>query len=72
MAVALSGCVIIKQDNRGSSSSIVYKKKCEFCGFVENSTTSTSVSNSRGSTYRNSFHCPKCKKNNSIQIQGSN
>jgi rubredoxin len=72
MAVALSGCVIIKQDVRGSSASIVYKKKCESCGYVDNSTTSTSVSNSSGSTYRSSFTCPKCRKNNSIQIQGSN
>lgn len=69
--VALKGCVIIKQDNKGVTSRVVYKKKCEFCAWVSNSIVTTSVSNSSNTIYNSSFICPECKKRNVIKIQGT-
>jgi len=66
MAVALSGAVIIQQQG----SSLKYKKKCEKCGWVDNSTVSTS-SPSKNSTSTTYFTCPKCRNNQKIMIQGS-
>ena len=65
-AVALSGAVIVSQ----TISQIVYKRKCEKCGDVSGSTTTTS-SVSSGQTYGSQFKCFKCNNTQRIQIKGS-
>lgn len=64
--VAIQGCVIT--ESNPSKSTFTYKKKCESCGYVEPGTISTSGSSGTMSTY---FMCPKCKKNQKVQIESS-
>jgi len=71
MAVALTGCVIIKQEERGPDAHVIYKKKCEHCGWVDNCGTSTMVPDRSTSGINTSFKCPKCKARNDLKIQGS-
>jgi hypothetical protein len=66
MAVVLSGAVIIKQEG----SQITYKNKCEKCGWVDSSTTTTSAPN-KNSTRSTSFTCQKCRNDQRILIQGT-
>jgi len=66
-AVALKGAVIIEQQG----TRMKYKRKCEKCGWVDNSTISTSVP-SKNSKSTTSFSCPKCRNNQKVEIQGQN
>jgi hypothetical protein len=66
MPTALQGAVIIKKDGL----KIQYRKKCESCGHVDNSTSSTSVSASSSSKLVSSFRCTKCHNNQRIEILG--
>lgn len=65
MAVAVSGAVIVDQ-TRG----LKYRKKCEFCGFVEGGCTIRALPR-KGTTIKEQFTCPKCKKKVPIIIQGT-
>jgi len=67
MPVALSGCVIVKQDPNGTR--VTYKKKCEQCGWLDGGSTSTTVSGT--SILRTGFTCPKCRVRREIRIQGT-
>ena len=67
MAIALSGAIIIEE----KGSQMKYKRKCEKCGWVDNSTVSTSAPMSKSNTTTSHFFCPKCKNNQNIKIQGS-
>lgn len=64
MPVALQGSVVV--GTRGKSL-VLWKKKCERCGYVEGGVTTSNIS--RGSTYHSSFMCPKCKHFQKIAIQ---
>lgn len=66
MAVAISGAVIIEQ----KGSQMKYKKKCEKCGWVDNSTNFGGAP-SKNSTLTSSFTCPKCRNNQKLAIQGT-
>jgi hypothetical protein len=66
MPTALQGAVIVKKDGL----KISYKQKCEKCGNVNSSTTSTSVSSSSSSKLTSSFRCSKCGNQQKIEIQG--
>lgn len=66
MAIAISGCVITKQDTTMMS----YVKKCESCGYVQPGQTTAALIKSKGSKFTSSFMCPKCKKTQKIVIQG--
>lgn len=66
MATALQGAVIVKQDG----TRISYKQKCEKCGNVSSSTTTTSVSLNSSSKITSSFRCSKCGNQQKIEIQG--
>ena len=61
MAVALQGAVIVKQDG----SRISYKQKCDKCGNVSSTTTTTTI----GSNLTSNFRCSKCGNNQKIIIQ---
>jgi len=66
MPVAIQGAVIVKKDGL----KISYKQKCEKCGNVGNSITSTSVSSSSNSKLTTAFRCSKCGNTQKIEIQG--
>jgi hypothetical protein len=66
MPVALQGAVIVKQNGL----QISYKRKCEKCGYLENSTVSTSAPSTKSSKSTSSFRCPKCGNQQKIEIQG--
>lgn len=63
MPVALSGAVIV------SVSPFKYKKKCEYCGYLDGGVT-MSAKPSKFSTMNASFVCPKCRKTVKIAIRG--
>jgi hypothetical protein len=65
MAIALTGAVIIEQ--RGSMMN--YRKKCEYCGYVEGGGTTTCAPSS-GNILTSSFHCQKCQTRNEVRVQG--
>lgn len=65
MAVAISGCVITKQDTR----MMTYVKKCESCGYVLPGQTTTALVR-KNVKRASSYLCPKCKKTQKIVIQG--
>jgi Zn finger protein HypA/HybF involved in hydrogenase expression len=71
MPVALKGCVILSQENKGSGSMVRYKRKCESCSWLDTLTSNQSVSNSKGTIFKSIYYCPKCKSKNEVQIQGS-
>lgn len=62
--VALQGAVIVKQDG---TSRFTYCRKCEACGYVESNMTRNT--NGSGGKLKSSFYCPKCKNNQSIEIE---
>ena len=65
LAVALTGCVIVQDDEYG----LVYRKKCERCGHVQ----SGSVMSGRipkGFRVVKQFRCEKCGAQNKLEIQG--
>lgn len=66
MPIALQGAVIVKRVGL----KIAYKQKCEKCGNVSNSKTSTTVSSNSSSKLTSSFRCPKCSNQQKIEIQG--
>lgn len=64
--VALQGAVIVEQDG---TSSFTYCRKCEACGYVE-----SNMKRNTGGSYGKlvtSFYCPKCKNNQTIEIEHS-
>lgn len=64
MATALQGAIIEKQ----SGTTVVFKKKCEKCGDVSHSDTTTQINS--GSIYNFQFSCVKCKNTQKVQIKG--
>ncbi len=62
--VALQGAVIVEQDG---TSRFTYCRKCEACGYVESNMKRYTGGSFGKST--SSFYCPKCKNNQSIEIQ---
>lgn len=66
-AVALKGAVITEVDS--ITKTLKYKRKCETCGFVDNSTYRCNIPVSGTTT--SSFLCTKCKNVQEIAIQGS-
>lgn len=64
----LSGAVIHKDDGK---STVMYKEKCESCGYVSGSTKNTPFSSAQttGSVYSSSFVCQKCKKRQEVKIK---
>jgi len=66
MAVAISGCVITKQND----TTMKYKKKCDKCGFVESIEHNTQLVKHSSTKHTSSFRCPKCKTMNKVIIQG--
>lgn len=63
---ALEGAVIIQSDT--STGALKYKKKCEKCGKVDNTTVNTYI---KTSTLNTSFYCDNCKSNQKVRIQGT-
>ena len=66
MPTAIQGAVIVKKDGL----KISYKQKCEKCGNVGNSLTSSTVSSNSSSKLTSSFRCSKCGNQQKIEIQG--
>lgn len=69
MAVSvMCGAVIHKDDGR---SSVMYKEKCEACGYVDGSTTNAPFTSAQttNSVYSSSFVCPKCRNKQEVKIR---
>ncbi len=66
MPVAIQGAVIVKTNGL----QISYKQKCEKCGTVSGSQTSTTAPTSSSSKLTSSFRCSKCGNQQKIEIQG--
>lgn len=64
MATALQGAIIEKQ----SGTTIVYKRKCEKCGDVSRTDTTTQIN--AGSIYNFQYTCVKCNNHQKVQIKG--
>lgn len=65
LAVALTGCVIVQDDEFG----LVYRKKCERCGHVQpGSVMSGHIA--KGFRIVQTFRCVKCGAQNKLEIQG--
>ena len=64
--VALQGAVIVKQDG---TSRFTYCRKCEACGYVESNMKINT--NGSGGKLTSGFYCPKCKNNQTIEIEHS-
>jgi len=62
-ATAGQGAVIVSQDGER----VQYRKKCMKCGFEEASRHSMEI---RNGTARSPFFCPKCRKNQTVEITG--
>jgi len=67
MAIVLQGAVIISHENQ----KLKWKKKCEKCGWVNNSYTLQGFTHSPSVTFNSSFICPKCKNRQKVIMQGS-
>lgn len=66
MPSVLQGAIIVKSNGL----KISYKKKCEKCGNISSSTTSTSVSSNPSAKLTSSFRCNKCGNQQRIEIKG--
>ena len=65
LATALTGCVIVEEDEMG----IIYRKKCEKCGHVQpGSVMSGRIP--KGFRVVKQFKCLKCGAQNRMEIQG--
>lgn len=64
MAIAISGAVIV---NNGIP--FRYKKKCDFCGYVDVCKTTCSMPR-KPVTMNTAFICPRCKKRVKVVIKG--
>jgi GYF domain 2 len=62
-AIVVKGAVIVNQDGVR----VQYRKKCMVCSFEESSWSTMPIPN--GMT-RAGFFCPKCRKRQSVEIQG--
>lgn len=67
MAIALKGAIIIAE----KGTTMVYKRKCEKCGWIDTSTVQATAPSSRNAKTSSSFSCPKCRNRQSVEIQGS-
>jgi len=63
--VAAAGAVVVEQPQPGRNS-FRYKKKCEHCGWIDGSTSMGHAGN--GSKLYSSFHCPKCKEHQPVEL----
>lgn len=69
MAVTvLSGAVIYKDDG---ISMVMYKEKCEKCGYISDSTKNTPFSSAQttNSIFSTSFSCIKCHSKQDVRIK---
>jgi hypothetical protein len=62
-ANAVTGAIILRVED----TSVVYRKKCNVCGYEDASQSRIPV---RNGVTRLSFFCPKCRKPRPVQIQG--
>jgi hypothetical protein len=63
-ATVLRGAVICNQDG----TSVYFRKKCVKCGFEETGRSRMPI---RNGIARTTFFCPKCRKAQPVEIQGS-
>ena len=62
MAFGESGCVIIGEGR--------YRKKCNYCGYVQSHVKSTFSKNNKTRMFKGSFKCLKCGKTSKVIIDG--
>ncbi len=62
-SVAISNAIIVEDNHKDN---IVYKEKCDTCGYISPGT----ISSNPGS-FTSGFYCPNCKENKVIKIQTS-
>lgn len=65
-AIAMTGAIIEEQNG----STMKYLKRCNYCGDVPNSSTTSSIP-SIGNIFTSTFHCSKCGKNTELKIKGA-
>jgi ribosomal protein S27AE len=61
--IGVKGGILASQDG----DVVKYRKKCLRCGYVDNSMTTMRI---RSGVTRLNFFCPKCKKNQQVEVQG--
>jgi hypothetical protein len=61
--ISVKGGVILSQDG----AVVRYRKKCLKCGFDDRNATTMPI---RGGVTRVNFFCPKCRKNQQIEVHG--
>lgn len=59
--VAIANAIIVEDNHENN---VVYKKKCDSCGYVEPGTFSTNPGSFIGG-----FYCPNCKETKRIEIK---
>lgn len=59
------GCIIIREDGNA----IVWKEKCESCGYVGPTQHHSSKPGS-GTILNTGFYCPNCRRNQEVRIYG--
>ena len=59
------GCIVIREDGN----TIIYRKKCDRCGFVDGNQVHGSKP-SPGSHLSASFFCPSCKNLQDVRLYG--
>ncbi|MCK4948129.1 MAG: hypothetical protein KAS46_07120 [Candidatus Aureabacteria bacterium] len=62
--LSATGAVIVKQDAKY----FYYKKKCEACGFTSKNQIGSGYPKGKGKL-SSTFKCPKCGKNQKVQIE---
>jgi len=63
-ALAVTGAVLISQDGV----TVYYRKKCSQCGCEDRCRSSMIISTG---VSRNTFYCPKCRKNREVLVRGT-
>lgn len=61
ITVAISNAVIVEDNHKNN---VVYKKKCDDCGYVDPGTVSVNPG-----SFTSGFYCPDCKENKIVELK---